>query len=292
MNPPRKALFAALVIFSASQAQDGPWQTYTYPNPGFAIQFPDVPQVQAGRFKNALGMTLPLTRYVVRQNGVEYTVSVVDYSSTNADALSTIGETAKSFGAKGKVDAATGARVNGNHGRRLTLTGSDGSRSDIAIFFVDHHLYTVVGQAFAPDPTPRSADTARFQRSLQFLGDDSGFLGLFGGAGRTTLNTAVSPVTSVTTKPNEARAADTAGGRGDDSRSHAAEHLRTDANERADAACAGRSAGDLVQLQTPAGPVSATCTLTARPNPPSNSAPVGSPDGRNSNNRRGATPVN
>lgn len=137
-----RVLFAGLAISSAAHAQE--WQTYTYPSPGFAIQFPGVPDVQTTKFKNAVGVTLPVTRYAVRQDGVQYTLSVVDYSSTNADSLSTIGETARSFSAKGKVNANTGARVNGTSGRELTITESDGSRSDIAIFFVNNHLYTAV----------------------------------------------------------------------------------------------------------------------------------------------------
>src|SRR5262249_16827610 len=152
--------------FGEAHAQD--WQTYSYSDPGFAIQFPGVPNVQTTKLKNSVGLTLPVTRYSVRQNGIEYTLSVVNYSSTNADGLSTIGETAKSFSAKGKVTVDTGARVNGNHGRELTINESDGSRSDIAIFFVNNHLYTAVAQALPPISMEKSADTVRFQQSLRF----------------------------------------------------------------------------------------------------------------------------
>lgn len=246
-------LFAGLVISGAAHAQG--WQTYTYPDPGFAIEFPGIPNVQTTKSRNAAGVTVPVTQYVVRQDGVQYTLSVANYSRTNADALRTISETARSFTAKGRVNANTGARVNGNHGRELTITETDGSRSDIAIFFVNNYLYTAVGEALPPNAVQRATDTARFQRSLRFLGDDSGFLGLFGGKGRTGSGSAASTVTlgrpnaNVTSKGN-GRAGTTI------------------ANQRADAACTGKSAGDLVQLDTPAGPVPATCTLTARPNPP------------------------
>jgi hypothetical protein len=171
------------------------------------------------------------------------------------------------------VNADTGARVNGNHGRELTITESDGSRADIAIFFVNNHLYTAVGQALPPNPMERSADTVRFQESLQFPVDDSGFLGLFGGRGRTSFHAASSAVTI--------------GGSG----SNAGEHSKTVASQHADAACVGKSAGDVVQLDTPNGPVRATCTLTARPNPPSGTSD-GSPGVRNSNGQRNAAPPN
>jgi hypothetical protein len=275
-----RVLFVGVVMSSAAQAQE--WQTYTYPDPGFAIQFPAVPEVQTTTFKNAVGMTLPVTRYVVRQDGVQYTLSVANYSHTNADALRIIGETVRSFSAKGKVSSNTGARVNGSSGRELTVTESDGSRSDVAIFFFGNHLYTAVGQALPPHSMERSADTGRFRGSLQFLGDDSGFFGLFPGRDRTSSTTAASTVSSSSTNGTSAGTGDSgsrsAGGNGTGgsdrgSRGTAGEHSRTDANQRADAACAGKSAGDVVQLDTPAGPVAATCTLTARPNRASGSKP-------------------
>jgi hypothetical protein len=101
----------------AALAQE--WTTYTYPDPGFAIQFPGAPVVQTSKVKNATGTSLPMTRYAVRHEHVVYTLSVVNYSSTNADALSTITETERSLSSSGKVTAATGARVGRNFGRRL-----------------------------------------------------------------------------------------------------------------------------------------------------------------------------
>ena len=239
MNGLTGMLISGLVISSAAQAQE--WRTYTYPNPGFAIQFPAAPELQTDKFKNASGVTLPVTRYVVRQEGVQYTLSVVNYSSTNADALGTIGETARSFSAKGKVNSNTGGRINASYGRELTVTDSDGSRSDIAIFFIDNHLYTAVGRASPSNPLDRAADTARFQQSLQFPDDEGSFRGVRGRSKAT-----VNPPAGTSAAP-----------------------VRPVASQRAaDDACAGKSAGDVVQLETAQGPVSATCTLTARPNPP------------------------
>jgi len=228
------------------------WTAYTYPDPGFTIQFPGVPAVQTSKIKNATGVLLPMTRYAVREDRIIYTLSIVNYSSTNADSLSTISETERSIGTSGKVTEARGARVNGSFGRQLSVNGTDGSRSAIAIFFVNKHLYTVVGQALPPNPVEKSGDATRFQQSLQFLNNDGGFFGLFGGG-------------------NSANGVVGAGG----GRSTDATEVRSrDAyNPPADATCAGKSAGDAVQLQTPAGPVAATCTLVARPNmPPNNPA--------------------
>jgi hypothetical protein len=251
-----KVLFAGLVMSSAAHAQE--WRTYTYPDAGVAIQFPGVPEVQTSRFKNAAGVTLPVTRYAVRLDGVQYTLTVVNYSSTNADSLGVIGETARSFSAKGKVIANTRARINRSWGRKLTVAESDGSRCDVAIFFVDNHLYTAVGQALPSNRTDRSADTVRFQQSLQFPDDDGDLHGLPPGGGKAGSNTAASTVTR-----GSGSGASSAG-----SGSSASGASSAGSASNADAACVGKSAGDPVQLNTSTGPVAATCTLTARPNPP------------------------
>src|SRR5580698_6703017 len=75
------------------------WKAYNYPDPGFAVQFPADPVVEKSTVKTANYNSLPLTRYSVRQDRVTYTVSVVDYSNTNADSLSTIAEAERSLGA-------------------------------------------------------------------------------------------------------------------------------------------------------------------------------------------------
>ena len=49
-------LVAGLVISGAAHSQE--WQTYAYRDPGFAIQFPGVPNVQTSRIKNAAGVNL------------------------------------------------------------------------------------------------------------------------------------------------------------------------------------------------------------------------------------------
>ena len=242
-------LMAGLVVPAAALAQE--WTAYTYPDPGgFTIQFPGVPAVERGRIKNATGVSLPMTRYAVRQEHIIYTVSVVDYSSTNADALSTIALTERSLDASGKVTAAAGARVARYFGRELTLDGADGSRSAIAIFFVNKHLYTVVGQALPPNADEKSGDVSRFQESLQFPDESSGFGfgGLFGG-GRAG---------GIGGTGGSGGGSGSGGGGG-------AVRSRPVNNPPADATCAGKSAGDAVQLQTPGGPVAAVCTLVARP---------------------------
>jgi hypothetical protein len=265
-------VITGLLLPVAASAQE--WTAYSYPDPGFAIQFPAAPTIEKGAVKTSLWGSLPVTRYTVEQDHIQYTVSVVDYSSSNADSLTTIGETEKAFGATGKVTVAIGARVNRSFGRELSIIGNDGSRSAIAIFFVDKHLYTVVGKALPPNAIEQSGAAIRFEESLQFIGVNSGFggIGVFGGlfshgGGGAGLGAAGAAVPGSPGRGSDAAVG--AGGGGGGGR------FRGGLNPRAEAACAGKSAGDAVQLETPNGPVAATCTLVARPNPPPNAPPNG-----------------
>jgi hypothetical protein len=215
-------LLAASLTPVVGLAQE--WKAYPYPEAGFAIQFPAPPKVEKSTFRTSAGVSLPVTRYVVRQDRIVFTLDVVDFSATNAEATSTIAEAEKSFGTSGKVTVAIDARINRSYGRELSVSGADGSRSVIAIFFVNKHLYTLVGQSLPPNAIEKSGDAVRFQESLQFIGANggagSGGFGGFGGPG--------------------------------------AGRFRGGPNPQAQRACAGKAVGNAVQLDTPAGPVPAT----------------------------------
>jgi hypothetical protein len=233
-------LVAALLTPFASVAQE--WKVYPYPEAGFAVQFPAPPVVEKSTFRTSAGVSQPMTRYAAREEGITYKMEVVDFSGVNPDQAKTIAETEKSFGASGKVTVAIDARINREFGRELSVSGTDGSRSAVAIFFVNGHLYLLTGKSLPPNAIARSGDAVRFQQSLQFIGENG-----FGGFGRF------------------------GGGRG---------RFRGAFNPQALTACQGKSVGDAVQLDTPGGPVTATCTLVARPNRPPEGPPgIQNPDG-------------
>ena len=176
-------LMAALTMApAAAVAQD--WKAYSYPSPGFAVQFPAPPSIEQDTFKTAAGQALPMTRYVLRQDGIVFSVEVVDFSGAQADRLRTIAEAEKSFGTNGKVTVAIDARINREFGRELSVAGDDGSRSTVAIFFVSQHLVELVAKALPPNPLAKSADAIQFQQSLQFVGQSEALGGLNHYAGR------------------------------------------------------------------------------------------------------------
>ena len=166
----------------AAMAQE--WKSYPYPSPGFAVQFPAPPNVEQAAFKTPAGAALPMTRYVLRQDGIVFSVEVIDFSGVQPDSLATIAEAEQSFSTAGKVAVAIDARINREFGRELSVLGDDGSRSTVAIFFVSQQLVELVAKALPPNPLAKSADAIQFQQSLQFIGPNQALGGLNHYSGR------------------------------------------------------------------------------------------------------------
>ncbi len=236
-------LMAACLVPAVAAAEG--WKVYSYPDAGFAVQFPAPPAIEKSTFRTPAGASLPMVRYAARQDGIVLALDVIDYSSTNADTRSTIAQAEKAFGASGKVTVAIDARINREFGRELSVEDGDGGRSVVAIFFVDKHLYRLVGEALPPNAIAKSGDAIRFQQSLQFIGENGGP----GGFGRFA-------------------------GQG-------GPRVRGGANPEALTACAGNSAVAAVQLDTPGARYPRRAPSVARPNRPPNPGPgTPSPDGR------------
>jgi hypothetical protein len=232
-------ILLAVLLTAPTAALAQEWKVYSYPDEGVAFQLPAPPTVEKATYKTPAGASLPMTRYALRQDGIQFTLEVVDYSRTNADPMATIAETEKSFGATGKVTVAIDARIQRSFGRELSVDKADGGRSAVAIFFLNKHLVLLDGESLPPDRMAKSGDAIRFQQSLQFLVEDAGFGG-FGGIGQLG-------------GPG-GRFEGPGGGPGP--------------GRQAAAVCVGKAAGAKVQLDGPEGPIAATCVLMARPNMP------------------------
>jgi hypothetical protein len=228
---------AAFLIPAAALAQA--WQPYSYADQGFAVQLPAAPSVQDATFTTPTGQSAPMKVYAEHQDGIDYSLRVIDLSALKPAQADAIAWAERALSASGKVTVAIDARINRAFGRELSITGADGGRSAVAIFFLNNKLYELIGRALPPNAAAHSGDAVRFQQSLQFVGGQGGGFGgpgAFGGQGR-------------------------GGGFGGPGR-------RGGGNPQAAQACVGKAAGDKVQLDTPEGAMAATCVLVARPDRP------------------------
>lgn len=227
------------VLLSPVPASAQTWQTYRYPEASVSFQAPAKPEAAIGVYKSKAGAAAPATIYTAKLDNVVYRLTVADFGKTAIDPKTAVGDAEAAIAATGTVTSAVDARIDQDYGRELTLTGSDGSRSAVAIFYADQHLYELVGQSLPPDAAAGSGNIIRFQQSLQ-LGGPRGGGPPRDGFGRR-------------------------GGRGGG------------LNPQALAACEGKKAGDATSLTTPQGDIPATCVLTARPNRPPPGGGFGGP---------------
>jgi hypothetical protein len=205
---------------------------YPFPADGFAVQLPAQPSQSAATITAPAKLAGPAKVYGLKDGATTYMVTVTDLSASAIGQPEAIAEAEKALSAKGVVKAALDARINQQFGRELSVDAPDGAKLVAAIFFVNHKLYELVGTAAPPNAQGASSNLIRFQQSLQFTGGAGGFGGRRGGPGGF---------------------GGPGGPRG---------------GAQAQAACVGKAAGDKVQLDTPDGAISATCTLVARPDQP------------------------
>ena len=168
MSARLKALAVLAVLLAPFPAAAQGWKEYDYPEAGFTIQFPATPTMATGTYKTVTGVSVPARTYSAQVDQSTYTVTVADYAKTAADQANAVRDAVKAFAAAGEIKVDVEARINWEYGHELSVLGKDGGRSIVAIFFIDHRLYELVGRTAPPNPENGSGASIRFQQSLQF----------------------------------------------------------------------------------------------------------------------------
>jgi hypothetical protein len=166
---------AAVLFASAALAADGGWQEFSYPEAGFAAQYPDRPQVEVVDYKTAQTPEGSVKERVYSTNvgGVVYAVAVADFTRTSAEKDKTIEEAATNLKALGKLTHdESGARIDWNYGREIRVEDASGTSYTNAIFFIDKKLYQlrVTYPAVNSDPNG-SSGIHFFQQAFRLLGN-------------------------------------------------------------------------------------------------------------------------
>jgi hypothetical protein len=164
----RKSLALLIVLLAPVSAHAQGWRDYSYADDGFMIAFPAPPAMTSGVYKTTTGVSVPARTYSVQADNIVYSVTAADFSKTNMSDQAGIGDAVKAFGAMGEVKLDVEARTNQRYGRELSVIGKDASRSMVAIFFIDHKLYALVGKALPPNAETKSGLLIRFEESLNF----------------------------------------------------------------------------------------------------------------------------
>ena len=170
----RVGMIAALLMLgSAASAADGGWREFSYPEAGFAAEYPARPKLETHDYRTAQvpeGMVRERV-YSVNSGGVLYEVAVADFTKTAAEKDRTIEEAANNLLAQGKMTHdESGARVDFNYGREIRIEDAMGGSITDAIFFIDKKLYQLKVTFPADNTDPAGSSGIHFfQQTFRLL---------------------------------------------------------------------------------------------------------------------------
>jgi hypothetical protein len=166
-------LVAALLCATGAVAAEGGWQEFSYPDAGFAAQYPSRPQMEIVDYKTGQSPDGVVKQRVYSANngGVIYAVAITDFTGTRAEKDKTIEEAVANLAGLGTMTHnESGARIDGNYGREVRVQDANGTSYTDAIFFIANKLYElkVVYPAVNTDPNG-SSGIHFFQQAFYFL---------------------------------------------------------------------------------------------------------------------------
>jgi len=167
---------AAVILIGGSLPADAAWKEYVYKDLGVAKYFPAEPKREQGVWGN--GIRLPLSKLVpdtilfVTDGGVDYRLTVVDFSSRAADGANIMAEAFSSLAAKGSVQSRGFPRIDlgseSVYGLALIVDETNGDHTSSAVFFNKGRLY--VAQAIVPKGSDgrNNSGIGRFIETVSF----------------------------------------------------------------------------------------------------------------------------
>jgi hypothetical protein len=158
-------ILAALLASAPAAAQS--WQEYSYSDYAFSVAFPSNPQIETTTHQVANGRSVAARVYSVRQNNVDFKMTVADLAGTNLEERAVIDHAIKTLSEGGEVKVNIPHRIYRVYGRQLSIARADGSQSMAAVFDYKGRLYQIEAKAL-PGATGAEFEMIRFQQSLTF----------------------------------------------------------------------------------------------------------------------------
>jgi hypothetical protein len=154
--------FGVLVAVGPAAAKG--WKEYSYPGSFFAVSFPADPKIETITYQDADRRSAEARVYSATQGKSVLKMTVVDLPDANDEST----EIARAIGAlaqRGEINFNIPQRIGRVFGHNLSIVGTDGSHSTVAVFFYRGRLYEIEGTALGDDA---NADVVRFTQSLVF----------------------------------------------------------------------------------------------------------------------------
>ena len=165
-------LGAAFLFCGAALASDSGWQEYSYPEAGFAAQYPGQPQLQQREYKTAMipEGAVQERSYAFNSGGVLYEVKVADFGMAHPDQEKAIDEAAKNLIALGMSTHDVSGRIDFHYGREIRVEDGKGTSYTDAIFFIEGKLYQIEVTYPAVNTDPNGSSGIHFfQQAFRLL---------------------------------------------------------------------------------------------------------------------------
>jgi hypothetical protein len=162
---------AISLLAVAAGAQSG-WPEYSFPEAGFAAQYPARPTVAERFYQTALAPEGAVREriYSVDSGGVVYVVAIADFAGSKPNENRAIDEAARAMIARGRLTHDVSARIDWHYGREIRVEDENGTSYTDAIFYIDNKIYQieVVYPAMNTDPAG-SSGIHFFQQAFRLL---------------------------------------------------------------------------------------------------------------------------
>jgi hypothetical protein len=127
------ALAVTLAMFLAASAVAATWKDYRYPAYAFSVSFPADPKTETATYQAPNGHATEARVYSVALGNAAFSVMVVDLPGAPSEdsavhAIMTLAQ-------RGEIKLNVPQRIARVFGRELSLAGTDGSHSTVAVFF-------------------------------------------------------------------------------------------------------------------------------------------------------------
>src|SRR5580765_3672813 len=145
MRWPAFAAIATLCLAVPASAEEGGWPEFSYPDGGFAAQYPSRPTVSERAYQTALvpAGSVKERVYSVDSGGVVYMVAIADFSVAKPTENRAIDEAARATIAKGRLTHDVSARIDWHYGREIRVEDENGTSYTNAIFYIDNKIYQI-----------------------------------------------------------------------------------------------------------------------------------------------------
>ena len=172
MSMRASGLGAAILFCGAALAAESGWQEFSYPEAGFAAQYPSQPTVQQRDYKTMMhpeGVVRERS-YAANSGGVVYEVKIADFGNAHPDQEQAIDEAAKKLIALGTATHDVSGRIDFHYGREIRVEDGKGTSYTDAIFFIDSKLVQIEVTYPAMNTDPNGSSGIHFfQQAFRLL---------------------------------------------------------------------------------------------------------------------------